>query len=526
MVTKTNLYSHKNLEYITIEKFINLIKNGNENTNIINQLRTTYYKSDEYTRLKSKLTTCIMFHGIFSSISNSGLKSLSNYLFFDIDKVDDIQSVKQSLIDCGVNIVWLSPGGNGLHFLVKCSGINEENFNRNQNEVFNYFCSLGFNLDPAAKGLSRKAFLSYDPNIHYGNDKVLFIGNEPFMDGNEPFRGVGNEPLSNGSSSHLKNDEREQRYKGNEPFLELQLIPITELNKQLQYKTSFDKIEKIKIEEIEWVDVLIPKAIPDGQKHKTFRRVMYQLSYLNSNITENQAYSYLYHINKTRTTQKMNDLKLRKLVISTMNHIKQNKIDVKKRIKKIHLNDKLTSEQKEELGGKVNAIIRQNESIDKINEAKKSLEQNGSKITQKEVAKITNLSLSTVKRNWNLEKRDIESIIPDPIDDLQLERDYKLSELVSDEMPEEFFFDEKPVEKEIIKFRNFKEVEIEKVTKEDEKLFIEKVNEIKKIYGEVLENHIIELNLFNDNHKSWYIYDKWRKKYGYKDNGKMEQEIQ
>ena len=162
--------------------------------------------------------------------------------------------------------------------------------------------------------------------------------------------------------------------------------------------------------------------------------------------------------------------------------------------KKIILNPELSIEQKKIIGGRINAIIRQNESIDKISDAKKILEENGKRITQNEVANITKLNLKTVKRNWNLQKRDIESVMEAPT--------------------------------QVILYRGYKKVEIEKVTTEDKKLFIEKANEIKKMYGEVLENHIIELNLFNDNHKSWYIYDKWRKKYGYKDNGKMEQEIQ
>jgi hypothetical protein len=427
MLTKTeNLYSGNNLEYLEIDEFVNLIKFSNENTEVINTLRSLEYKSEKYEKVKKKLTSCIMFHGEFNSISNSDINKLSNYLFYDIDNVDNIYELKKSLIDFGVNVIWKSVGGRGLHFLIKCDGLTIDNFNIVHNFMYNHLVSLGFNVDKSAKGLSRKSYLSYDENIYVGNDTFLNVKDEIISVGSCTFY------LNNSSTNLSKsNQTKKKRYKGNDTFLDLTLIPLYELLPQIKLKTELEVKEDYLINEMEWVDILIPKKIKDGLKHTIYRRVMFQLSYLNNNITPNQLYSYLYYINKERVDVPMKDIVLRKLIINTIKYIKNNEIVVKMRNKKIHLNNNYTSKQKEELGGKINGVLRNNESIKKIKYAKEELKVQGKKITRVNVAEFTGLSLITVKKNWDKELREIIDVIPTRVDEVQLERETKLNELIS-----------------------------------------------------------------------------------------------
>jgi hypothetical protein len=65
-------------------------------------------------------------------------------------------------------------------------------------------------------------------------------------------------------------------------------------------------------------------------------------------------------------------------------------------------------------------------------------------------------------------------------------------------------------ETEIINYKGIREVEIEKVTREDKKLFISKINALKDIGIEPSEAIMISLNLFSEE-KSSYMYHKWRK---------------
>jgi hypothetical protein len=65
-------------------------------------------------------------------------------------------------------------------------------------------------------------------------------------------------------------------------------------------------------------------------------------------------------------------------------------------------------------------------------------------------------------------------------------------------------------ETEIINYKGFKQVEIEKVSRDDKKLFISKINELKEIGIEPSEDILYELNIFTKE-KTWYMYSKWLK---------------
>lgn len=71
-------------------------------------------------------------------------------------------------------------------------------------------------------------------------------------------------------------------------------------------------------------------------------------------------------------------------------------------------------------------------------------------------------------------------------------------------------------ETEIINYKGFKLVEIDKVSQEDKKLFISKINEFKEKDIEPLEDIFIMMNLWSKE-KTWYIYNKWRDKNPYKE---------
>lgn len=71
-------------------------------------------------------------------------------------------------------------------------------------------------------------------------------------------------------------------------------------------------------------------------------------------------------------------------------------------------------------------------------------------------------------------------------------------------------------ETETINYRGFKLVEIEKVSKEDKKLFISKINELKENDIEPSENIFLDMKLWSKE-KTWYLYTKWRNKNPYND---------
>ena len=64
-------------------------------------------------------------------------------------------------------------------------------------------------------------------------------------------------------------------------------------------------------------------------------------------------------------------------------------------------------------------------------------------------------------------------------------------------------------ETEIIKYKGFKNVEIDKVSQEDKKLFLSKIKQLKDIGIEPSETIMEELHIF-DKWKTWYLYSKWK----------------
>ena len=71
--------------------------------------------------------------------------------------------------------------------------------------------------------------------------------------------------------------------------------------------------------------------------------------------------------------------------------------------------------------------------------------------------------------------------------------------------------------KEIINYKNFKNVEIDKVSTDDKKLFISMINALKKDSIEPSEDIFYDLNLWKKE-KTWYLYTKWRKNNPYQIN--------
>ena len=433
MTKLANIYTKSGMT-ISVDELISSIK---EDKKQITNLRKLEYKSLEYDKAKKSLQA-FMPHGYFTSISKDSIVDLSGFLFYDIDNLslDEITCLKSTLIEFGANLIYLSPSGMGLHFLIKVGGLTITNFELVHKTIFEYLISLGIKVDKQAGGLARKTFISYDEDVYY-NDKanITIHNNEISIKQNTTLPLIFSLDSLNQSNQIKK--QKETEIKGNVVF---SVIPISQLKETLHFKTPIDIEGDFNIKEIEYVNILLPKIINDGDKHSLFRRIIIDLMFLNTEITLNEVYSYIYWINQTRTTKKMEYITLQKFVYNMFNWVKENKIKPFMKNKKIHISNEYTPEQKAALGGKINAKLRQNETIRLITEAKSQLELENKKQTKVNVAKLTGLSVETVRRNWNKEITDIKDIqLPEKIDDKQIEIDYKLSQLV--EIDENDWFD-------------------------------------------------------------------------------------
>lgn len=500
MFTKLEtLKKFKDNEFINIYELVELVKCSPKSSDI-SMIREVEYKSKEYNDLKLKLPS-ITPHGIFNSLKSESLIKLSGYLYFDIDGINEIENIKQKLIDTNiVSFICKSVGGRGLSFLVKydTTNIDNDTFIDLYNYVRDIFVNLGFNIDMSAGGLVRKMIISSDSDVYF-NDEVSL-----------PINVVSIKAKSKSNEIKKIERRRERDTEGNDTFKNMIIIDENRLN--IKTKIDIEVNGEFEVKEVEYYNIR-EYQIKDGDKHRVYIRIINALYYLNNNITKDEVYSFLYYYNM-RQDIKMDNYQLMRLVWNISSNIeKTGDIRIKLGKKKIHINDKYNKKEKEIMGGKINAKLRQNESIRLINEAREKCYKNNEIPTQKKISEMTGLGIATVKRNWKKEITDIKDInIGDMTkqEEIQIIRESKISQI--EEIDGDLFFGQKEMEK--IDYKGIRIVEIEKVTIEDKRLFISKINEVKDIYGDVLESHIQEMNLWSKE-KTWYLYNKWRNKNEY-----------
>lgn len=508
MFTKLKNYKSFSKELITIQQLNSIVKNNPEK-DYIDYIRGLEYKSKEYNKSKESLS-CIMPHGVFNGIANKDLVKFSNYLYYDIDGIETEKELNDTIKRLNdtfcPSFIQKSLSNKGFHFLLKIDDtILQPNDTFFFNEVYCYVRQIlidnGFNIDISANGLSRKMIISSDKDCIL-NDKVSFSIDLVSL---KSFIELRN---SNGKVKIKSKTKKIESTTLNDTFFTL--IPIKELLEQISIQTQYTKDIQgdYVIEDIEHYTILLPEKIMDGNKHKLYTRIVNALYYINNNITKQQVLSYLFYVNN-RALPPMDNKYLYNFISRLCSYIEQTgEIKIKPRIKRIHFNknSNLTKKQKQIMAAKINGQLRTNKTRDIIQNAKYELGIKNIKITQKEVAEYTGLSIATVKRNWTKQKQEIKVDIP-----LIQNVENKDEDLVS--ISEKEFFNK---ETEIINYKGIKEVEIDKVSTEDKKLFISKINEYLDNNLEPNEEEIIRLSLWSKE-KTWYLYNKWRNKNKYKE---------
>jgi len=364
-----------------------------------------YNKKDKvFEAMKSKIPI-FMPHGQFKGLLNRDLVKLSGYLFYDIDNIgDDLDEIKSRLIEFNPTMVYRSVSGTGLTILFKVAGLSKDNFNDVYNHVFDLLINAGFKLDGDAKSLNRKVHLSHDPFCFFSLSNELIIDLDNLKTKKVTLGVCPRQMRRGGEGISILNVTLPDKNN---------IIPYRYLSQVIKIETTYDKDFETfyTIDPMEYHYIYIPYDIPDGKKSKTYRMIINKLKQINKDITLQECFSFIYHVNN-RNTIKMDLDRLCWVVGSS--YSQENKI--KGRIKKIHFNKdimKIDKEERRELSrkkqsvaAKVNGALRSNSTLEKIIEAKKDLESRGIKATQKEIANVLKINIRTVKRHWVGEYKD------------------------------------------------------------------------------------------------------------------------
>jgi len=172
---------------ISLFEALNSIRIGKYKTQIENIRRLYNLGMSAITGYKSKKKQLSAF--LFSgSIFDTGFKfdvyGYSSLLIVDIDKLESVESIKESLKkDSHIIATWLSPSGNGLKALLYLEY--DKQHPHTHTWIYHEHCAFpqiekylretyNINIDPTGDDITRLCFVSYDPDIHLKREFTPF----------------------------------------------------------------------------------------------------------------------------------------------------------------------------------------------------------------------------------------------------------------------------------------------------------------------------------------------------------------
>jgi len=173
-----------------LDEILVCIQNGTYKRQIL-KLRQFYGENrDEYTKLKSQLPA-VTFSGVFGERRKEQfLQAYSGVIVFDIDKLEDANTVYNELSkDPLVYSAWISPSNSGIKFLVltTATAIEHKLFFQTLRQHFEK--SYNIQVDKSGSDITRLCYVSFDENLRI--NKQSQIVTRDFIDENAFSKDIG-----------------------------------------------------------------------------------------------------------------------------------------------------------------------------------------------------------------------------------------------------------------------------------------------------------------------------------------------
>jgi hypothetical protein len=401
-----NIYPEK--QPIILPDLVKMIRN-NPATEMINHIRRLRENKDQsYKDLKRDLAyitpNCVVKKRSLKMDSefDSNFSCFSGYIYFDFDVENayDFKHYFTSKYKHIVSLVSISASAGGISVLVNPNVVlTNENFNSVWDYVLNeVFTEVASSADLKTKDIGRAMFVSSDPEVFVEYENELIIKPDDL----NRFEKVI--PIKKGTGQCIS--PREKINTVSCTFL-YQLLPFEEIKKVNLSTPIVLKNSVIDYQPINYLEIRFPKEIPDGHKHRYYTSYIHKLVYLNPDLDPSYIYSFILYINKYRANPSMELRSLQRLFEYVYNQTQQEGYKFKnERIKNFHLNKdcSLSKEERLSIINKFNGMVRSNQSIQKIIDAKAELIYSNEKITQKKLAQITGLGIQTVKKYYKVDE--------------------------------------------------------------------------------------------------------------------------
>ena len=396
---------------IEINELIDIIK-YNPYHRDYNHIRSLTKVDQEYHELKKKLPRChpnclVTENSLKGDNFKRNYIQGSGYIYLDIDSVNDIVSFKSDFINRYGSIaamVCQSCGGNGLSIFIR---INENIISHvHYKEVVTYIKTKlfsGIKFDPRTDRLGIPWFISHDPDVFFNPNAIVDISSI------EKCVTQGIIPIV--CSNTLFYAENSIRY-----------IPLDDIYSQIITRTPYKNINAIDINEVDWVDIKLPRVIRDTTKRNTYTRIIHSLFHLNPDSDPIWIFAYLYNVNRNCADPQMSYRDLLSLFNFQYNYRESEDYRFKGgRKKAIHFdpNLNLTGHQKTSLANKLNGARRSNQKKMLISKTIKELRAMGEKETISAIHRKSGITRNTIiKHIKNLELTNLNKLADSLIQNL------------------------------------------------------------------------------------------------------------
>ena len=402
-----NTHPERNIDFTDL---IKLIQN-NPHQSHIEKIRELRSKGDAYYKVLKELlpyltpNCTVRVRNLEEQYYDLNFKSFSQFIYIDIDYDGDVYEYKKYIIEKYshlISMVCISSSAGGVSILFKVTNvITKDNFEQVRNTIINTIIPNEI-VDENAGGIGRAMFISYDPDVYYRYENSITLD----LDGNNECIGI--DPNSYPSYNRVKPQLLNKKNKENSTSITIPkyyIYNIEEVLANIITRTIVPVDNPIvDFKEYECIEPYIPAVITDTNKHRTYFKLIHQWSALNPEVNMNYLFSYLFFCNNTRAKPRMGMNELVRFFTSVYETIQSTgKVHAEPRIKRVHFNPDNEISQKgrwkerESIAKYLNGLYRRSITINKIQAAKLELEQKGLKVTNRAIARITELDEGTIR---------------------------------------------------------------------------------------------------------------------------------
>ena len=419
-IVKNYLDTNVNEAELLEEKQIyELIKSGGEHKDLITSARLLEKSNPDYDKIKKQIPSVLWFASFHDYKITSNIISLSNFIYCDIDKVDNPAEIKEYLKQFPfIRAIWLSFGGRGLGFTVLCDKLATNNIKMAYELIGT---EINLKLDTRACKLTQSNVLSYDNEIYINPEPSIFNFNIDLSNTNSDLNFISNHSspelwlnalcnnTNNNTRVSLALHRKEKEYSSsNDTFR-----PKVNFKTQISQAEFEDEDYKVFDEGRDYVVVYINKnGIEAGKRHDTLLNITSKLIYNSPDAGSEEILKTLVTINKEycKPALPIKDIEMIVAWCWKKHIIGKLKLNLKKRYVWFNPKSDITPKQKMSISAKVTARRRRDKTSEKINKCIMDLYNNEIIITQNVLMKSCNLSVSTIKRYWKELKSEINEV--------------------------------------------------------------------------------------------------------------------